>query len=188
MAPRKKKEKEHKPSPWESNYEKIVKDEANARLELMRYYRDNNLDPDINYYDDPVHGPVIKKLHQIARLGVRAFEALKKPRNLHPNVTKVKGKPLEYDYPDVDGQPMSKLFKKRYRKKMRLILKAGVRPEIASKRAIERLSKTREILKEKAKIEMARRAKEAKLKHKKPTKPNSVIIYRSVKKKRKEKV
>lgn len=186
MAPRKKKEKEHKPSPWESNYDQIVKDELEARLELVRYYRENNLNPDINYYDDPVHGPIIKKLHQKTRLGVRAAEALRKPRNLHPNVTKVKGKPLEYDYPDVDGQPMSKLFKKRYRNKMRLILRAGVRPEIASKRAIERLSKTREILKEKARIEMARRAKEAKLKHKRPTKPNSVIIYRRVKKKKRK--
>ena len=60
------------------------------------------------------------------------------------------------------------------------------RPEIASQRAIERLSKTREILKEKARIEMARRAKEAKLKHKRPTKPNSVIIYRRVKKKKRK--
>ena len=93
---------------------------------------------------------------------------------------------MEYDYPDVDGQPMSKLIKKRYRNKMRLILRAGVRPEIASQRAIERLSKTREILKEKARIEMARRAKEAKLKHKRPTKPNSVIIYRRVKKKKRK--
>lgn len=67
---------------------------------------------------------------------------------------------------------------------MRLILRAGVRPEIASQRAIERLSKTREILKEKAKKEMARRARESKLKHKKPTKPNSVIIYRKVKKRK----
>ena len=31
MAPRKKKEKEHKPSPWESNYDQIVKDELEAR-------------------------------------------------------------------------------------------------------------------------------------------------------------
>ena len=89
MAPRKKKEKEHKPSPWESNYDQIVKDELEARLELVRYYRENNLNPDINYYDDPVHGPIIKKLHQKTRLGVRAAEALRKPRNLHPNVTKV---------------------------------------------------------------------------------------------------
>ena len=49
MAPRKKKEKEHKPSPWESNYDQIVKDELEARLELVRYYRENNLNPDINY-------------------------------------------------------------------------------------------------------------------------------------------
>ena len=55
-----------------------------------------------------------------------------------------------------------------------------------SEKAIERLSKTREILKEKARIEMARRAEEAKLKHKKPTKPNSVIIYRRVKKKKRK--
>lgn len=182
MAPRKKKEKEKKPSPWESSYERIVEEEFEARLELMRYYRDNNLNADLNYYDHPVHGPIIKKLHQTARLGVRAFESLRKPRKLHPNVTKVRGKPLEYDYPDVDGQPMSKLFKKRYRNKMRLILRAGVRPEIASQRAIERLSKTREILKEKAKIEMAKRAREAKENAKKPTKPNSVIILRKVKK------
>lgn len=185
MEPRKKKEKtKKKPFPWESNYEELIQDEARARLELIRYFHEHNLDPEVDYRNDPEHGPIINKMVQRTKLGQRAYEARKKPRNLHPNVTKVNGRPLQYDYPDVDGQPMSKLFKKRYRNKMRLILRAGVRPEIASQRAIERLSKTREILKEKAKKEMARRARESKLKHKKPTKPNSVIIYRKVKKRK----
>lgn len=118
---------------------------SQASDELAEYLTKNNLDPTKDWTKDPVHGKKICKLMQIVRVNREKLDAktdevkiknLKKPKVGVEKGEKIPRKqPLAYDYPSVDGKPMSSLLKKKYRAKMRSLLNSNMEPKEAVKRA-----------------------------------------------------
>lgn len=111
-----------------------------AILKLASYLKKHNLDPDKDWSKDPVHGKKLEKYYQIIRIAeekVRSRqEKLIKPE-VHPKVKKVTRPQNIYDYPDINGQPMSKQMKKKYRIKMRALLRANMDKSKAESKALE---------------------------------------------------
>lgn len=128
-----------------------------ASKDLGEYLMKHNLDPDKDWTKDPVHGPIIKKLMQEVRTASklklhkthvkqdeakerkakakeRAEKSLAKPKEKIKPVTK---QPSVYDYPEVDGKPMSSELRKKFRGKMRRLLKANMDTRAAEKKALE---------------------------------------------------
>ncbi len=135
----------------------LAKKAMDISLELSKYLQDNGLDPDKDWTKDPVHGDYVTecmmKVRQIDRKIksmqtdravtnkialrkelTRKKKLLKKP-DLHPKVKEAS--PYAYDYPDVDGMPMSRLMKRKYRAKMRRLLRARVPVKKAQEMAKE---------------------------------------------------
>lgn len=125
--------------------------------ELGEYLLKNGLDPNKDWTNDPVHGPKIKKLMQAVRVKAnkkmhdehvkqdekkaikekakaKAEKKLEKPKDKVKPVTK---QPNAYDYPKVNGQDMPSDLRKKYRTKMRRLLKANVTQAQAEKMALE---------------------------------------------------
>lgn len=134
-----------------------LKSTTAASKELGDYLKKHKLDPEKDWTNDPVHGKKIKKLMQEVRVASKkklhkehvkqdevkelknkakekAEKALSKPKD---KVKPVKSQPTSYDYPMVDGKPMTPELKKKYRGKMRRLLKANMSPDQASKKAME---------------------------------------------------
>lgn len=122
-----------------STKKETLKESAAASNELAAYLKKHKLDPDKDWTKDPVHGKKVKKLVKLVQLGQEKEatmpKKLKKPE-VHPKKEKVR-ETLSYDYPEVDGKPMSKELRKRFRTKMRSLLKANMDPKEASKKALQ---------------------------------------------------
>lgn len=120
-----------------------------AAQALAAYLKVNKLSPDKDWTKHPEHGPIIKKYQKRIRIAeelavkeiadTKAEKAanakdLKKPKPA--KVRTVVGQATAYDYPKVDGQAMTSLQKKKYRAKMRTLVKSGVKEAEATKQAI----------------------------------------------------
>lgn len=111
-----------------------------AMIKLADYLKKNKLDPEKDWSKDKVHGPKLEKYYQIIRVAeqkIRSAQAnLIKPE-VHPKVRTVTKPMSTYNYPDLDGQPMSAQMKKKYRAKMRSLLKANMDVKKAEAKALE---------------------------------------------------
>lgn len=115
-----------------------------ATKALTNYLEENNLDPTKDWSSDKKHGKTITKLKQrikTAKMKAKAGLVDKKEANRKPDVKPEKVKtvtkqPTSYDYPDVDGKPMTPELKKKFRSKMRALLKANMDPKDASSKAL----------------------------------------------------
>ena len=113
-----------------------------AIFKLSQYLKENGLDPEKSWDKDLVHGPVLEEYYHIIRIAEQKIRTkvtkLHKPLEvIHPKVREVRGPVAKYDYPDVDGKPMSRQMKRKYRMKMRALLKANMDVKQAEKKAIE---------------------------------------------------
>lgn len=117
-----------------------------ALLKLVQYLKVNKLDPEKNYAKDPEHGPRVKKYYDIIRLAEQKIigqsKKLIKPE-VHMKVRSIKKQPGTYDYPLVDGKPMDKHLRKKYRSKMRDLLKARMDPKQAKETTLKYVQKLR---------------------------------------------
>ena len=107
-----------------------------AQREMLAYMEENNLDPKKDWTDHKKHGKKIQAWVDIINLGNKKARELneekaiersekrksKKP-NVHPKKEKITNTPNIYDYPTVDGKEMTSDQKKKYRQKMRTLLK-----------------------------------------------------------------
>ena len=106
----------------------ILRESIRASQDLAKYLKKHNLDPDKDWTEHPVHGKYVSELVRRTKFGERvgmlvSREKLVKPK-VYTRVKKVKGRvPLDYDYPDIDGKPMSDKLKYLYRRKLRKLQK-----------------------------------------------------------------
>lgn len=121
----------------EVNKKKIASRKArDAQKEMMLYMKEHNLDPKKDWTKDKEHGKKIQAWIDIINLGnkkskelhdeearERVIEKKLKKPDVHPRVKKVESVPNVYDYPTLDGKEMSQAMKKKYRQKMRGLLK-----------------------------------------------------------------
>lgn len=106
----------------------------NSSIKLEKYLKKNGLDPDKDWSKDPEHGPAIKKILQEIQTSKSKLDG----NDLKPKegpVTKKKEKKAAntYEYPE----GLDSLQKKRYRAKMRSLLKSNAEIKEASKKALE---------------------------------------------------
>lgn len=107
-----------------------------AQKEMLAYMEENNLDPKKDWTGHKKHGKKIQAWIDVINLGnkkarelneEKAIEKSEKKKNkkpeAHPKKEKVTSTPNAYDYPTVDGKEMTLDQKKKYRQKMRTLLK-----------------------------------------------------------------
>ena len=105
-----------------------------AQKEMLAYMEENDLDPKKDWTGHKKHGKKIQAWIDIINLGnkkaraateEKAIEKAKKNQKpeAHPKKEKVTSTPNAYDYPTVDGKEMTSDQKKKYRQKMRTLLK-----------------------------------------------------------------
>lgn len=127
----------------------LVADIANkARKELSEYLIANKLDPMLDWDDHPIHGFVTKRLNKIilfneqkakimAKKEKDEKKKLKKPEILPKKVREKPTKqPRVYEYPKVDGRDMTSDEKKKYRQKMRVLMKSEMPLKEATEKAL----------------------------------------------------
>lgn len=167
-----------------------------ASKKLAEYLKVNKLDPKKDWTNDPKHGKKISEWVRIIRLGEqkvldKPLKKLKKPE-VHPKIKKITKVPTSYDYPDIDGMPMSSDMKKKYRAKMRSLMKSNMEVSKANKLALEHVLnyKGQEPKPKKEESEKPKKAKKEKVKEEpKPTKKVEIKDKsKKVKKAKKEKV
>lgn len=139
--------------------EKTLKSQGSSELseltaKLTKYYEDNGLDPKKDWSKDKKHGEAVTKLKKKIKIAKMKFDAgvadeqaekaNKKPKVKPEKVKTVNKQPASYDYPDVDGKPMTPELKKRYRSKMRSLLKAQMDPKVAQEKALASVMGTAE--------------------------------------------
>lgn len=139
--------------------EKTLKSQGSSELseltaKLTKYYEDNGLDPKKDWSKDKKHGEAVTKLKKKIKIAKMKFDAgvadeqaekaNKKPNVKPEKVKTVNKQPASYDYPDVDGKPMTPELKKRYRSKMRSLLKAQMDPKVAQEKALASVMGTAE--------------------------------------------
>lgn len=111
-----------------------VKKARKAQKAMLAYMEENNLDPNKDWTKHKKHGKKIQEWIDIINLGnkkareineKKAIENGKKNKKpeAHPKKEKVTTTPNIYDYPKVDGKDMTPDQKKKYRQKMRTLLK-----------------------------------------------------------------
>lgn len=125
---------------------KLINASNKATFEMAKYLRENKLDPNKDWKNDPIHGEKIRAWAKIIHRAERKLtyltsfneskKQLVKPQ-VHPKTQTVKKAPNIYDYPDVDGKPMPRGMRKKYRSRMRALLKGNMTREEAEKRALE---------------------------------------------------
>lgn len=157
--------------------EKTLKSQGSSELsdltaKLTKYYEDNGLDPKKDWSKDKKHGEAVSKLKKKIKIAKMKFDAgvadeqaekaNKKPDVKPEKVKTVKKQPASYDYPDVDGKPMTPELKKRYRSKMRSLLKANMDPKVAQEKALASVMGTAENKFKKEKTEKAEAPKPSK--------------------------
>ncbi len=129
-----------------------VLESVRAQTKLFRYVRDNNLESAKANLNHPIHGPIIKEYLRIIQYGNNKINELeqeimktkkeKEAKEKLANEVKVKKsdkklkKPVvkvepsknrvftTYDYPTIDGKELSSDLKKRYRAKIRSLIKS----------------------------------------------------------------
>lgn len=111
-----------------------------ALLKLVQYLKKHNLNPEVDYSKDPVHGKKLKKYYDLIRVAEQKI--ISQPKKLikpevHRKVKTVTKQPGIYDYPEIDGKPMSEQMKKKYRRKMRRLLQANMDVEKAKGVALD---------------------------------------------------
>lgn len=136
---------------------RAAKASLKASEEMAKYLKENHLNPTLNWANDPIHGEKIRKWIQIIRIGQMKSDTAKwtrltkkpKLRDMVKKTDKKKTKEevkaakktakvvTSYSYPKIDGQEMSPALKKKYRSKMRALLKANMDEKAASKKALE---------------------------------------------------
>lgn len=107
-----------------------------AQREMLAYMEENNLDPKKDWTGHKKHGKKIQAWIDIMNLGNKKARELNEERaierhekrkskkpNVHPKKEKITSTPNVYDYPTVDGKEMTSDQKKKYRQKMRTLLK-----------------------------------------------------------------
>ena len=124
----------------------LLKKSSKDTLEMAAYLKEHKLDPDKNWKDHPVHGEKIREWAKIIRRAERKLthsgeleskrKKLVKPE-VHPKTQTVKKAPNLYDYPDVDGKPMPRGMRKKYRSRMRALIKSNMPKEEAERRALQ---------------------------------------------------
>lgn len=124
----------------------LLKASSEATIAMAAYLKKHKLDPDKDWKDDPVHGEKIRAWAKVIRKAERKLthlgeldqkkKKLVKPKP-HPKVITVKKAPNVYDYPDVDGKPMPRGMRKKYRSRMRALLKSNMPKAEAEKRALD---------------------------------------------------
>ena len=125
------------------------KDAKLAVQERIDYMKKHKLKEDKDYSKDKVHGPVLAKFdkriqlgHTKATEGIKEDQAAKKANKLkkpdvHPK-KKDAPQPNTYEYPLLNGKPMSPDSKRKFRSKMRPLLKSGMAVEKASKTVLDK--------------------------------------------------
>lgn len=116
--------------------DQAVRNARKAQKAMLAYMEENKLDPKKDWTKDKKHGKKIQEWIDIINLGnkkareineEKAIENSKKKKDkkpeAHPKKEKVNGAPNLYDYPTVDGKEMNPDQKKKYRQKMRTLLK-----------------------------------------------------------------
>lgn len=170
-----------------------------ATEKLTKYYEENGLDPKKDWSKDKKHGAVVSKLKKkikIAKMkleaGISDEKADKKPKVKPERVKTVKKQPSSYDYPDVDGKPMTPDLKKRYRSKMRALMKANMDVNVAKEKALASVmgtaTKKADKVAEEPKVEKVKKDKTVKKDKKKNKKSSSQDNSVSITKKTKSKV
>lgn len=112
-----------------------------ASDEMAEYLKKNKLDPKKDWSKDPVHGKKISNWIKIIRIGQeKAEEVPNKPHKLKKPNTLKKVKTVKnanvYNYPDIDGKPMPIDMKKKFRQKMRSLLKSNMDKNKAEKQSL----------------------------------------------------
>lgn len=174
-----------------------------AQKEMLAYMEENNLDPKKDWTGHKKHGKKIQAWIDIINLGNKKARELneekaieksekrksKKPE-AHPKQEKVTSTPNAYDYPTVDGKEMTSDQKKKYRQKMRTLLKtmSKEKAEAEGKKYAAELASgsTASTKKEKAKKEEPVKEKKASKKEKAEEKPSKESKDKKKKKVKKE--
>ena len=118
---------------------------SRAMMKLARYLTRHHLDPEKDWSKDPKHGKVVSKYYKIIK--ICEDQILKERRKLMKPEVHIKREKIEtmmpkkYDYPLIDGLPMSPSQKKKYRSKMRSLLNAKMDIKKAQEKAINYVSK-----------------------------------------------
>lgn len=114
---------------------------SRALMKLAAYLTKHHLDPDKDWSKDPKHGKIISKYYKIIKISEE--QILKEKRKLMKPEVHIKREkaesmmPKKYNYPLIDGKPMSPNQKKKYRSKMRALLKAKVDIKKAEAKALK---------------------------------------------------
>lgn len=121
----------------EKNPKKLAaKNARKAQKEMLAYMEKHKLDPNKDWTKDPKHGKKIQAWVDIVNLGNKKARELseekgkekaeakktKKPE-VNPKKETIKAQPNAYNYPKIDGKDMTPDQKKKYRSKMRTLLK-----------------------------------------------------------------
>lgn len=139
---KKNKKEEVKPS---EKLDKLSKKAKAAAKELQEYMKANKLDPTNDYSKDKKHGKKIKELTLIINADRdKVHDTIKKEKK-EKKEKKVAGATAKYDYPLVDGKPMTAEEKKKYRQKMRSEAKAANKPEKPSNPAMVEKKKKKKV-------------------------------------------
>lgn len=154
-----------------------VKKARRAQKEMLAYMEENNLDPKEDWTGHEKHGKKIRAWIDVINLGnkkarelneKKAIEKSEKNKNkkpeAHPKEEKVTSTPNAYDYPMVDGKEMTLDQKKKYRQKMRTLLKTMSREkaEAEGKKYAAELASCSTALPKKEKAKKEEPAKEKK--------------------------
>lgn len=176
-----------------NSVDKATKRSVRARKELTEYFKENKLDPEKDWTKHKKHGEKVSAWLKIIKLGegkaekVIAEKALKKKLSkpdVHPKVKEITKAPTSYDYPEIDGMPLSPEQKKKYRAKIRSLAKARKDPKESAKIATEYVKSLGQLPIEKTKAE--KRKERAEKKEVKET-PKSDVKSPKEEKKLKEK-
>lgn len=118
---------------------------SRAMMKLARYLTRHHLDPEKDWSKDPKHGKVVSKYYKIIK--ICEDQILKERRKLMKPEVHIKREKIEtmmpkkYDYPLIDGLPMSPNQRKKYRSKMRSLLNGKMDIKKAQEKAISYISK-----------------------------------------------
>ena len=165
-----------------------------AQKEMLAYMEENDLDPKKDWTGHKKHGKKIQAWVDIINLGnkkaraateEKAVEKAKKNQKpeAHPKKEKVTSTPNAYDYPTVDGKEMTSDQKKKYRQKMRTLLKTMSKEKAEGKKyAAELASGAPAAAPKKEK----KAKKEESAKEKKADKPSKEVKDKKKKKTKKE--
>ena len=177
-----------------------VKKARRAQKEMLAYMEENDLDPKKDWTGHKKHGKKIQAWVDIINLGnkkaraateEKAVEKAKKNQKpeAHPKKEKVTSTPNAYDYPTVDGKEMTSDQKKKYRQKMRTLLKtmSKEKAEAEGKKYAAELASGTSVAPKKEKAKKEEPSNKEKSKEKKADKPSKEGKDKKKKKKKKTK-